>query len=186
LSDNNVAVPYFPRPESVILRLRIGPKGKNRSKISLKGFLREIQECPQLISREHYMSLYKGAEAFLVDMGKRDFDRVAGEGSPWIPLSLVDQQLEEMKQRVSKLEGFADRRIAHYDRREPARPLPTFTDLTEAIQHLEKIVILYWRLLKDSSLSTLSPTIIFDWKDVFRFAWQPQEREGRARSGELD
>jgi hypothetical protein len=45
---------------SAVIGLRRQIKAQAGS-ISLKGFLREIQECPQLISREHYMSLYKGA-----------------------------------------------------------------------------------------------------------------------------
>jgi hypothetical protein len=37
-----------------------------------------------------------------------------------------------------------------------------------------KIVTLYWRLLKGPSMSTMLPEILFDWKDVFRFAWAPR------------
>jgi hypothetical protein len=33
--------------------------------------------------------------------------------------------------------------------------------------------ILYWRLLKGPSMSTMTPTIVHDWKDIFHFAWEP-------------
>ena len=79
-----------------------------------------------------------------------------------------------MDDALSRIEQYADRRIAHFDKREPARPFPTFSDLSDAVKALEKIVILYWRLLKGPSMSTMLPEILFDWKDVFRFAWEPR------------
>jgi len=124
------------------------------------------------------MKLFDGKELFHKRIGEKDFDRVAGQGSEHIPVVLIQQQLDEIKQAVSSVEKHADRRIAHYDRRQPARPFPTFGDLTAAIKALEKIVILYWRLLKGPSMSTMLPTIMFDWKDIFRFVWEPPEAAG--------
>ena len=111
-------------------------------------------------------------------MGQLDFDEVAGKGSDQIPVSLIDQQLQRIADASARLEEYADRRVAHFDKRGPARPLPTFSELSAAIGTLEEIVILYSRLLKGGSLSTMLPTIIFDWKDVFRFAWEPDPRAG--------
>ena len=64
-----------------------------------------------------------------------------------------------------------DRRIAHYDKRGLARPVPTFKDLEDALRALERLVIFYWTLLKGSSLIGLTPTIQYNWQDVFEFAW---------------
>jgi hypothetical protein len=74
---------------------------------------------------------------------------------------------------VEKIEHYVDRRVAHYDKRDLARPVPKFVELTDALKALERIVILYWRLLKGPSFSTILPAILYDWKDIFRFVWEP-------------
>ena len=52
-----------------------------------------------------------------------------------------------------------------------AGPVPTFKDLEDALRALERLVIFYWTLLKGSSLIGLTPTIQYNWQDVFEFAW---------------
>jgi hypothetical protein len=80
----------------------------------------------------------------------------------------------DLKSAVSTIEHFVDRRVAHYDKRSLAQPVPKFFEVTDSLKTLETIVILYWRLLKGDSMTTLLPTILDDWKDIFRFAWEPQ------------
>jgi hypothetical protein len=79
-----------------------------------------------------------------------------------------------VKEAAEGLEHYVDRRVAHYDKKDLARPVPKFSDLTDALKALEKVVILYWRLLKGPSMTTIVPIIMYDWKDIFRFAWQPK------------
>ena len=143
----------------------------DKDSISIMRFLEEVRDHPQTVSREHYISLYKGKEAWHIEIGQHDFDRVAGEGSPHVPPQLADEQIQDVKGAVEVVEHYVDRRIAHYDKRDLARPLPKYSELTDALKALEKIVILYWRLLKGPSMTTIVPIIMYDWKDIFRFAW---------------
>jgi hypothetical protein len=159
--------------QSAVLGVRRQSK-LNRGSISLRGFLEEIKEYPDLVSRQHYMSLYAGKDERLMQMGEEDFDRVAGGGSVCIPIPLVEEHISEISASAAGIEKYADRRVAHYDRREPAMPFPTFVELTAAIKALDEIVVLYWRLLIGYQMDTLMPTILFDWQDVFRFPWQPE------------
>jgi hypothetical protein len=145
----------------------------NDKSVSLKRFLLEVKRYPELVSREHYLSLYAGTEASHVERGHRDFDRVAGQGHAHIPAALVEDQLRQLCQAVDAIEHYVDRRIAHYDQRGVARPTPTLADLTAALQILERIVILYWRLLKGPVMTTLMPAIQVDWQNIFRFSWIP-------------
>jgi hypothetical protein len=145
----------------------------NKDSISLRGFLDEVKKFPDLISRDHYLSLYAGKEDWHKKMGRDDFDRVAGKGSSTIPISLVDKQIDKIVTSSKSVENYVDRRIAHYDKREPAKPLPTFDDITTALKAMEEIAILYLRLLKGASMNTVTPTIVFDWDSVLRFAWKP-------------
>ena len=130
--------------------------------VSLRRFLDEVRRYPSLVSRPHYMGLYAESDPWLTELGKRDFDRVAGEGAAHIPETLVQQQIQELTEAVHGIEHYVDRRIAHYDKRGLAQPTPTFAELTQALKTLEKTVILYWRLLKGPSMSTILPTIQFD------------------------
>lgn len=139
--------------------------------ISLARFLTEIEKYPTLVSRAHYMSLYAGKEAWLLEIGEHDFDTVAGVGAATMPVAVVQQQMADLKTVVGGIEHHVDRRVAHYDKRGLARPTPTFADLTASLRTLERLVILYWRLLKGPSMTTMLPTIQFDWQDIFRFAW---------------
>jgi hypothetical protein len=162
--------------QSATIGVRRQAKGQDQS-ISLKGFLSEVEKYPALISRSNYMSLYDGKEPFVKEMGERDFDKIAGKDSGEIPVSLVQSQLGSLAEALSGIEQYADRRVAHFDKRGTAQPLPTFSELSDAIKAIEKIVILYWRLLKGGSMTTMLPVIIFDWKDIFRFAWEPLSPE---------
>ncbi len=114
--------------------------------VSLRRFLNEVQRCPSLVSRAQYMSLYQGLEPWRIELGKRDFDHVAGEGAAHIPKALIEQQIQELKQAIHGIEHYVDRRIAHYDRRGLlAQATPTFAELTQALRTLEKTVIQFAR-----------------------------------------
>ena len=139
--------------------------------VSLKRFLLEVQRYPSLVSREHYVSLFEGKDASLIEIGQEEFDDVAGEGGLYLSVALVEKHLRELDDAVKDIEHYVDRRIAHYDKRGLARPTPTFAGLSSALKTLEKLVRLYWKLLKGPAEITLLPTIQYDWKDIFRFPW---------------
>jgi hypothetical protein len=79
-----------------------------------------------------------------------------------------------LKNAVSAVEYYVDKRIAHYDTGALVRPAPTFSDLSSALATMEKLIILCLRLLTGQGFSRLLPTIQFDWRDIFRFAWTQQ------------
>jgi hypothetical protein len=135
--------------------------------ISAVCLLREVRDYPELVSRAHYIGLYAGKERFHIEIGQHDFDRVAGVGAVHVPATLADQQIRDVKGAAEGLEHYVDRRVAHNDKRDLTRPLPKFSDLTDALRGLEKVVILYWRLLKEPSMTTIAPIIMNDWKDIF-------------------
>ena len=149
--------------------------------VSLKRFLLEVQKCPSLVSREHYVSLFEGEHPDLIEAGQSDFDDIAGKGEPHLPSTIVSAHLCELDSAVKGIEHYVDRRIAHDDKRGLAQPTPTFGDLSAALKAIEQLVILYSQLLKGESRTTLLPTIQCDWQNIFRFVWDPQEQLGSAR-----
>src|ERR1043166_2973664 len=103
----------------------------------------------------------------------RTFDRLAGAGRAYILLAVAAEHLHELTQAVGAIEPYVDRRIAHYDKRGIGQPMPTFADLTAALETLEKIVIFYGQFLKRPAMPTMLPTLQFDWQEIFRFPWSP-------------
>lgn len=145
----------------------------DKDSVSLRRFLQEVKKYPTLVSRKHYMSFYAGKGLWLIKIGQQDFDAVAGAGASYLQTALVDQQFDELKRALEGIEHYVDRRVAHFDKRGLARPTPKLEDLTNSLRILERIVILYWRLLKGEAMTTMLPTILFDWQEIFRFPWSP-------------
>jgi hypothetical protein len=110
----------------------------------------------------------------LLHIGQNDFDDIAGVGNDRLPTSLIEQHINDLQQSVHTVEKYVDKRIAHYDIEAPVGPTPTFGDLSDALASMEKLVILYRRLLTGKGGSRLLPTIQFDWTSIFRFAWIEQ------------
>lgn len=143
-------------------------KKNDKTNISLMRFLTEVKNDHKLISRQYYLELYKPANAPII-IGERDFDKVAGVGVDYLPQDRIEKHIDELKSAVDAVETYVDRRIAHNDRR--ASDIPTFGDLSAALATMEKLVMLYVRLLKGPSYDRLLPIIPYDWTAIFRFVW---------------
>lgn len=141
--------------------------------VSLKRFLLEVQKYPTLVSRQHYMSLFDGRHQDLIEAGEWDFDQIAGKAEPHITQTTVADHLRKLDGALKGIEHYVDRRVAHYDTRGLAQPTPTLGDLSDALKTIERLVTLYWQLLKGAATTTLLPTIQYDWRNIFRFAWDP-------------
>ena len=162
----------------VSVGVRRQAKGGDDS-VSLKRFLDEVRQYPELISRQFYLAFFADSPEWLTESsGHGHFDSLAGSGGAFIRTSVVAQQLAELNTAVSAIEHYVDRRVAHYDQRGLAKPVPTFMDLEGALKSLEELVIFYWTLLKGASMVGLTPAIQYHWHDVFEFAWVDQSKPG--------
>jgi hypothetical protein len=151
--------------------------------VSLKRCLEEIRKYPELVSRDFYIAFFADSPEWVTSKtGHKYFDSISDESGKHIVVHLVDKQLAELEAAAGAVEHYVDRRIAHYDKRGLARSVPTFKDLEGALRALETLVIFYWTLLKGSSLVGLTPTIQYDWQDVFEFAWIERETQDNGRS----
>jgi hypothetical protein len=139
--------------------------------VSLRRCLEEIKQYPELVSRAFYLEFFADSPEWLTETsGHGYFDSISNHGSD-IDVAVVDKQLVDLKAASGAIEHYVDRRIAHYDKRGLAKPVPTFKDLEAALKALEALVIFYWTLLKGASLVGLTPAIQYHWQDVFEFAW---------------
>ena len=155
---------------------------KTKDCVSLMRFLQEVEKYPFLVSRAHYARHFVDLPDWHKEIAQRDFDRLAGQGRETLPLVLFQKQRAELAAAVRTIEHYVDKRVAHYDSGGAAPAIPVFHDLSVALKELERLTILYWRLLKGPSMDGILPVIQFDWQDVLRFAWIPR-RAKRSRQG---
>ena len=82
--------------------------------------------------------------------------------------------LEELKSKAKICEKYADRRIAHSDKR-AISSIPTFPDLDKCIDFLELLIKKYYLLFRAGSLNSILPVSQnrYDWKAIFKEAWIP-------------
>ena len=87
-----------------------------------------------------------------------------------IPTSFDSQQfqmkLDYFKACAKKVEGFADRVIAHSDKRPPDY-VPTYTEVHEAIAAMDSLAVQCHMVLGDSQMVTCKPVIQGGWLSVF-------------------
>ncbi len=152
---------------------------RNRS-ISFVRLLKEIIETPCVLSRERFVNMYRIGmknieENRAEDIGNRTFDRHFTGGCTnynYIDPTLVQEDLDELKKHGDKLEEFADKRVAHHDKKAP-KTIPTFNELDVAIDCLKKLTRKYRLSLTAEDLGEdLVARFIEDyWEEIFSQPW---------------
>ena len=173
------------------LRRQIKPQ---KDSISLVGLLEEIAKNPEELSRSYYRSLcsqpnepdmnqveMEGREGLeevgitgtsqlkdLIQMD--DFAPYADASGKHVCPQMVEDDLKALKLAIEKHEEFADKRIAHWDKGEPD-VIPTFGELDDCINLLDKTYVKYHFLFYAESIDTLMPTYQYEWKKIFLVPW---------------
>lgn len=142
---------------------------KQNGSISLTELLEDIRDNPEILSRTNFKSLYSPPATEWADT---DFDRAIGEpGLIHIKPEAVEDDLAKLKEVSDLIETFADRSVAHIDKRELSKA-PTWDDLDRCVLELERIVLKYRFLLTGlGPLEHLATTTTFAWKAVLEEPW---------------
>lgn len=137
---------------------------------SLVRLLTEIIENPSVLSRKRFVELYP---ANMQLSASRIFDkRFSGSCTNHIDPTIAQRDLDQFKAHGSKVEKYADKRIAHRDKKEPT--IPTFAELNPPINYLKELVIKYYLLIKAKDLENcFMPPFIpeVDMEVIFRVPW---------------
>jgi hypothetical protein len=150
-----------------VMGVRRQLKVDNQS-VSFARLLEEIVDSPQTLSREYYVSLYKGSP--VEDLAEVEFDKFSGTSHVHVCPHMVCMDLAQIKEVGRRCEDFADRRVAHRDKRNP-KVLPTFDDLDTCIDILDKLYVKYHCMFHAQGNGSLMPTDQNDWTAVFREPW---------------
>lgn len=149
------------------VRRQIRPQ---KDSISFAGLLQEMVEMPCVLSRERFVTMYeKGAEC----EANHDFSQFAQENSEHIDPNMVQQDLDKLNELSSPvIELFADRRIAHFDKRSMSvEDVPSFGELDACIDFLMELTKRYWLLFKATDIDLLVMPIVDNWEEIFRHPW---------------
>ena len=181
----------------VLMGLRRQVKS-DRYSISLVGLLKGIANDPQELSRSYYRSLSHQpdapdfreieleGQAQLANLDittssqigqifpiEDDFVKHADASKTHVCPEMVRRDLRNLQTTVEACEDYADRRIAHRDKRNP-QYVQTFEDLEMkldlALEILQQMYEKYYRLFYAVSI-TVKPQDQSDWKDIFSVPW---------------
>jgi len=146
----------------------------DKQSISFARLLTELALKPSVLSRKYYVGLYKSS--VVEQFADRDFDRFCGSDRACISTDMVNADLGELKRVASVVEDFADKRIAHHDKRQP-KVLPRFDQVDSCLDALDKLYCKYHSVFYESSLSSLMPVYQYDWKMIFTIPWLKYDEE---------
>lgn len=172
---------YYDYGVSAVRRqIKFNEFNKRDRSISFVKLLKEIIETPSVLSRERFVNIYRTGmknieENIAEDIGNKIFDRHFSGGCTnynYIDPTFVQQDLDELKRRGGILEEFADKRVAHHDKKAP-KTIPTFNELDACIDWLEKLTMKYALLFDGRDLGeNLVIEFLEDyWEEVFSQPW---------------
>lgn len=164
---------YFARTyvSHVVIGLRRQIKRDDQS-ISMSRLFEEMIETPQVFSRRYFTDKYKGSVA--EDFADKDFNKFATASAPHIDPKFVEADLARLRAATQRCEEFADKRVAHRDKRELKQP-PTYKEVDDCVDLLDELYVKYFLLFNQSSMASLLPTWQYDWKAIFRVPWIEDE-----------
>jgi hypothetical protein len=137
---------------------------------SLWRLLYEILRHPGVINRRANRALY-GSAPF--DLADRSFDNIVGPGRDLLNQQAVRADLRAIEDASERVRRFTNKRIAHRTLPHSIRRLPTYRELDQALDVLDKQLCKYNTLLTAGGLSTTHATRQYNWQEVLREAWIP-------------
>ncbi|MDD9972353.1 MAG: hypothetical protein OXU27_00015 [Candidatus Poribacteria bacterium] len=99
-----------------------------------------------------------------------DFAPYAEASGTHVCPQMVEDDRKRLESAAKKHETFADKRIAHWDKRKPT-VVPTFEALDDCIKLLDQTYVKYHFLFHAESIDTLMPTYQYEWKSIFCEPW---------------
>jgi hypothetical protein len=138
--------------------------------ISLARLLTELQAYPQAVTRVAHSSFYP---PHLRETAAISSDNLLGRGRRFLSRQLVRSDLARIRRAESRIRRFVNKRIAHRATAGAIRKLPTYAELHQSLDVLDRIVVKYYALLTGRGLVSCHASILFNWREVFYAPWIP-------------
>ncbi len=157
----------------------------NKNNIAFGSMLDEMAECPEVLTRERYLSFLKTTEKFIIDSHNKAFDKWGVKkqnGSPatdYLDPSGIRADREELNATAAPVLEYANRIVAH--RTPLEQPLQvTVGQVNAALDAFEKPFQKYHVIVTGRALERIEPNNVGDdWKETFTFPWY-SSRKNRA------
>ena len=130
----------------VLVGMRRQLKSKPKS-VSLLGLLRDIKSNPDKITRDWFKSLF--SDSVTREKIERSFDQYSCSVHEHVDPEMVATDIEQLKFYAKACETFADKRIAHTDKK-PNVESPSIREIEECLERVEGLCTKYYYLLKAS------------------------------------
>lgn len=137
----------------------------NKDSVSLMRLLREVRESAHQFTYNFFLERFP-IDPNYVPWQVSTFRKFSDDGIA-VSARILAEDMESLKTLAKNVEDFVDRDLAHLDKK-PHEGVVTFGDLERCIDELNRLVCKYRTLFGGGGMSTLEPTIIFDWEDIFR------------------
>ncbi|MCI0379590.1 MAG: hypothetical protein L0215_18435 [Gemmataceae bacterium] len=147
-----------------IIAIRRHLKVSNES-ISLMRLLEQIRDCASQFTYAFYLEQFP-IDPKYVRWQVPTFRQFSEDGKTVAP-ALVQKDIDELKDLGATIEVLADRKLAHLDKRGFDGSV-TFGELHQCIDAFNRVVCKYLKLIRGGGPATLEPSIILDWKKIFR------------------
>jgi hypothetical protein len=136
----------------------------NKDSISLMRLLREVRDNAPRFTYQFFLEQFPVDENY-VPWQKPTFGRFSDDGIT-VSSRILNEDTENLKTLAKNVEDFVDKDVAHLDKK-PRDGVVTFGDLERCIDELNRLVCKYRTLFGGGGMSTLEPTILSDWEDIF-------------------
>jgi len=164
---NWIADNYVAKVTTGIVRMTDHHKGT----ISLYWLIKGIENNPDVITREYFMSQWHNE--FLKKMGTADrtFDMFAKVGEQRVDPERLMMDLRNLDEQTCFVKDFRDQWVAHFDSKRKIERMPTFGDVDDALDTIDRVWCKYSLLLTCSAPETRKPAIEPDWEAPLRHRW---------------
>jgi hypothetical protein len=132
------------------------------SALCLAKLLKDVAKHPHLVSRAAIQSRY--GESF-----GHKYDELVGHADP-LTKNEIMEDLARVESSARAIKHYVDERVAHISTA-PKEGVPTYADLSRAIEVLEKMLLKYGFLLTGVTFYNLEQLEQHDILDVLTFPW---------------
>jgi len=141
--------------------------------VSLVNLLEDIKKEPAVLSRQRFISLFKGT-GFETDFAYINlcFNKLVSEGKDSLDSADIDKDISCLNETAQSLKVYATKTLAHAGRdAESIKTLPTIKDLDDSIDLFEKMLNKYYGILNAGGIELPKVAQVL-WKEIFLKPWK--------------
>lgn len=147
--------------------------------ISLARLLDDIAQEPTLIQRTEFVEALTSPFSNLQEQTRREaeefFERFAPKGAPTVEPLVVLQDLADLHLAAEEITRFADRRVAHFDKRETSL-IADLSHVDEPIERIDRTLVRYHYLVTGEEYDLgISAVVDPHLEFLFRDPWKTFE-----------